>query len=172
MAERENSTVEVRPSKIGGLGVVVLNGIRADEVIQEFAVEREITRADPLRAGEKPEHAFLSDGRFLLTAAPDRHFNHSCDPNAYLRYIDSARHVVARRDIAPDDEINVDYLINNSGGESWPCHCGAHRCRGLTGTSFFELPLDFQREYLALLAPWFRLKHPREMETLRCRLRK
>ena len=66
MAERENSTVEVRPSKIGGLGVFALNGFRAGEVIREFAVEREITRADPLRAGEKPEHAFLSDQTRLV----------------------------------------------------------------------------------------------------------
>ena len=49
----------------------------------------------------------------------------------------------------------IDYLINNQGGDSWPCRCGADRCRGETGKSFFSLPDEFQRGYLPLLAPWF-----------------
>ena len=60
----------------------------------------------------------------------------------------------------------IDYLINNPGGDSWPCHCGAARCRGKTGVSFFTLPHEIQREYLPLLAPWFRRKHADKLQHL------
>ena len=35
----------------------------------------------------------------------------------------------------------------------------AERCRGETGYSFFTLPAAVQREYRALLAPWFAERH-------------
>ncbi len=84
--------------------------------------------------------------------------NHSCDPNAYYEFVESTQVAKARRRIDPGEEITVDYLINNAGGDSWRCHCGSARCRGFTGSSFFDLPTSFQREYLPLLAPWFRVR--------------
>ncbi len=56
--------------------------------------------------------------------------------------------------------------IDNAGGDTWRCRCGAPRCRGVTGTSFFELPLSFQREYLPLLAPWFRARFAERIQAL------
>ena len=97
---------------------------------------------------------------------PDRYYNHSCDPNAYLRFVGSRTEVVARRNIAAQTEVTIDYLINNSGGNSWPCHCLASRCRGETGESFFTLPNAIQREYAPLLAPWFVRNHHAEIAAL------
>lgn len=101
----------------------------------------------------------MADGRYLLVGEPDRYLNHSCDPNAYKRYTQSRIELIARRTIEVGDEITLDYLINNAGGDTWPCHCGATRCRGMTGTSFFDLPEEFQREYFPLLAPWFKRRY-------------
>ena len=66
---------------------------------------------------------------------------------------------MTRREVSAGSELTTDYLINNQGGDSWPCRCGAARCRGETGESFFSLPDEFQREYLPLLAPWFRKRY-------------
>lgn len=153
--------VEVRESAVGGLGVFTLEPLREGDVVREFKIEREVTADAPLDSdkGERPEHAFLANGRHWLVGVPDRYFNHSCDPNVWMRYSDKGIHVVARRDIDADDELTVDYLINNEGGDSWECRCGAARCRGKTSVSFFTLPEDIQREYAPLLAPWFREKH-------------
>jgi hypothetical protein len=62
--------------------------------------------------------------------------------------------IVALRGGAMSREITLDYRIDNPGGDSWPCRCGASRCRGQTGRSVFTLPEAFQREYLPLVAPW------------------
>ncbi len=68
--------------------------------------------------------------------------------------------------VAADEELSFDYLINNPAGDSWPCACGARRCRGETGSSFFTLPAAFQHEYRPLLADWFVRRYPLEIERL------
>ena len=170
--------VTVRSSEIGEPGVFTVERVRSGQVVREFKLEREITPDSPLRPDrdERPEYSPLIDGRFYLVGIPDRYFNHSCDPNVYLRFGANRIDVVARRTIAAGAELTLDYLINNPGGNSWRCHCGAARCRGETGHSFFTLPEEFQREYLSLLAPWFvkryarRLKHlTRGRRLTRCR---
>jgi SET domain-containing protein len=115
--------VAVRPSQISGLGVFTLDRIRAGQVVREFKPKREVTPECPLRLeqGEHPEHCPLIDGRFYLVGSPDRYFNHCCDPNVYLRFEANRIDVVARRDIEAGCELTLDYLINNPGGDSWPC---------------------------------------------------
>ena len=158
--------VAVRRSPIGELGVFTLEPLVAGQVVREFELEREVTRESPLRAGERPEHCPLIDGRFYLVGPPDCYFNHSCDPNVYLRFEADQIDVVARRKVDANAELLLDYLINNPGGESWPCRCGAPRCRGETGKSFFTLPEALQREYLPLLAPWFLERHAAQLRHL------
>jgi SET domain-containing protein len=163
--------IVARESPIGGTGVFTIEGCSVGEVICEFKLVRHVTRESPLRPelGELPEHCGLFDGRFYLVAAPERYLNHSCDPNAYLRFGPDGIGgivVVALRDIPAGGEVTIDYLINNGGGDSWPCHCGVDRCRGETGLSFFTLPQEIQREYLGLLAPWFRRRYAEEVERL------
>jgi len=157
-----------RPSQVAELGVFALDPIDAGEVACEFRLLREVTEQLPLRAelGERPEHCPLIDGRFYFVNAPERYLNHSCDPNAYIRFGKHRIDVVARRRIAAGSEITIDYLINNAGGESWLCNCGAPRCRGETGSSFFTLPVETQREYFPLLAPWFLERYASKLKDL------
>ncbi|MGB1087791.1 MAG: SET domain-containing protein [Alphaproteobacteria bacterium] len=150
-----------RQSPIEGWGLYALRDFAAGDIIQRVNIIREITDAAPLRPerDEHPHHCAYPDDKMVLYGFPDRHMNHSCDPNAWYDYADyeemGAPLVRARRAIAKDEEVTVDYLINNPGGNSWPCACGAARCRGETGISFFTLPEAIQQEYRPLLAPWF-----------------
>jgi hypothetical protein len=160
--------VAAQPSQVADLGVFALEPIAAGEVACEFRLTREVTDQSPLRPdfGERPEHCPLIDGRFYLIDSPERYLNHSCEPNMYLRFGVHRIDVVARRNVAAGEELTIDYLINNSGGDSWPCKCGAPRCRGETGFSFFTLPLEFQREYYPLLAPWFIKRYASKLDHL------
>ena len=153
----------VADSELGELGVFASAAFRAGDVLGEFKLIQEITAPEQLEAlGERPEHCCLIDGRFFLAGTPERYLNHSCDPNVYKRFGERIE-IVARRDGEAGEELRLDYLINNSGGDSWPCRCGVPRCRGMTGRSFFTLPSEFQREYRPLLAPWFVARHAREL---------
>jgi hypothetical protein len=164
--------VEVRASAIQGLGVFAVRPYLAGGRIRRVNIIREITPEDPLReaVGERIEHCAYPSGKVVLWGFPDRHVNHSCDPNAYaLEEGDGSKivHIVARRAIRAGEEITFDYNVNLSGGTSWPCHCGAERCLGETIGDFFKLPEERQLEYLPLLAEWFVAKHRDRIEALR-----
>jgi SET domain-containing protein len=155
------SGVEVRPSPIEGLGVFAARPFRSGERIRRVNVVREVTPDSPLREdlGERVDHCAYPDGKVVLWGAPDRHVNHSCDPNAYELFEAGSSYLVARRDIAVGDEITCDYNINIADGTAWPCRCGAPRCRGEVVGDFFRLPDAWQREYRPLLADWFVRRH-------------
>ena len=151
--------VEVRASPIEGLGVFAVRAFRATERIRRVNIVREVTEDDPLREGEQVEHCAYPNGKVVLWGFPDRHVNHCCDPNAYELHDGDAVYVVARRPIATGEEITFDYNVNTAGGSTWPCNCGAARCRGESVGDYFSLPEEHQIEYLPLLLDWFVAKH-------------
>jgi SET domain-containing protein len=155
------ANVEVRPSSIAGLGVFAAEPIRGGQQIRSVNVVREITAESPLQEdrGESLDHCSYPDGKVVLWGSPDRHVNHSCDPNAWIAYERGGCYLVARRDIVVGEEVTCDYNINIADGTGWPCSCGAARCRGRVAGDFFRLPTEWQREYRPLLAAWFVRRH-------------
>ena len=160
--------VEVGPSGIEGLGLFARRAFAAGERIRAVNVIREVTPDAPLRPelGERADHCDYPDGKVVLIGHPDRHVNHSCDPNAWVRYGARGGELVARRAIGSGAEITCDYQLNVTGGSRWPCRCGAARCRGEVVGDFFRLPEEWQREYRPLLAEWFVRNHRERLEAL------
>ncbi len=161
ITESEFAKVEDKHSPIEGLGLFALTPIATGDCIHRINVVREITREEPLREnlGERIDHCDYPDGKVVLLGFPDRHINHSCDPNSYVRYEGTGSFLCARRDIREGEEITCDYNLNITGGTSWPCRCGASRCRGETIGDFFKLPIEVQKEYRPILAAWFVQRH-------------
>lgn len=155
------SDVVVQSSPIHGVGIFASRAISRGNRITKLSVVREITPEAPIREdlGERIDHCAYPDGKVLLIGYPERHVNHSCDPNAFESFQDDGCYLMARRDIAADEEITIDYNVNITNGSTWPCQCGAMRCNGIVAGDFFELPLDRQREYRPLLADWFIRQH-------------
>lgn len=149
--------VEVKSSDIEGLGVFAIQSFRKGDRIRRVNIIREVTPDAPLRAelGELVDHCSYPDGKIVLWGLPDRCVNHSCDPNSWLLYEADECCFVARRDIAIGEEITCDYTINVADGSSWPCQCRSARCRKMVSGSFFDLPIERQREYRPYLAEWF-----------------
>jgi len=134
---------------------------RPGDTVLVLDTSRVVSEEHPLRAEEeeREDHlAYLAGGKVVLLPEPERHLNHSCEPNACLQTDEDEVGVVARRP------------IHTHGGSSWSCRCGANRCRGELETSFFELPAGFQREYLPLREDWFVEEHGEEIERLMKRL--
>ena len=162
------SHLEVKLSSIEGLGLFAKRPLCSGQRIHRINVVREVTAETPLREelGERSDHCDYPDGKVVLLGFPDRHINHSCDPNTYIEYTEDASYIVARRPIAAGEELTCDYNINITEGTAWPCHCGTARCRGTTTGDFFLLPPEIQREYLPLLAEWFVRRHAQRMAEL------
>jgi SET domain-containing protein len=161
------ANVSVKPSPIEGQGVFAAVDFRKGERILAIDDSRVVTEDAPLREGEDPRHCdYLAAGRVVLMQPPERHINHSCDPNAYVRTIDGVRYVLALRDIAMGEEITYDYCINSGGDTVWRCNCGSERCRRMIHSDFFHLPRALQLEYLPLLDGWFVEEHREHVERL------
>ncbi|MDX1624653.1 MAG: SET domain-containing protein-lysine N-methyltransferase [Gemmatimonadota bacterium] len=161
--------VETRKSPIVGIGVFAARDFERDETLLVLDTSLVVDEARPLRPdlGEREDHlAYLAGGSAVLLPEPERRLNHSCNPNAFIETADRELRLVVRRRIERGQEITLDYLVNTHGGSSWRCACGSERCRGVLETSFFELPPDFQREYLPLLERWFVEEHREKIEGL------
>lgn len=81
---------------------------------------------------------------------------HSCDPNCGIRLDDAGAHsVVARRPIAKNDELTLDFAMQNyrSPLKARNCGCGAPSCRK-TVTGWAELSDDVKKDYAAFAAPF------------------
>jgi len=154
--------VQLTLSAIHRQGVTATAPFREGDRILPIDDSRAVTPSHPLdeAKGEFSHHCdYLAQGRVVLMQPPERFINHSCDPNTYVKTIDGVRWVIARRPIAPGEEITFDYSINSSGDTVWTCHCGSPRCRRQVHSDFFHLPPDLQREYFPLLDDWYRDEH-------------
>lgn len=160
--------VDVKPSSIEGLGIFAARSYQAGDRITRFNTVREVTPEAPIRAelGERVDHCSYPDGKMVLIAFPERHVNHSCDPNSYELFEGDASYLVARRNVAVGEEITLDYNINITNGTSWPCRCGAARCWGQVAGDFFLLPAEWQQEYRPLLAEWFVRRNANRIQVL------
>ena len=166
----KNPDVFVAESGIHGLGLFAKRDFAKGELVLPIDDSRVVDEDHPLRP-EFGEYEYCCDylarDTVVLMRSPECRINSSCDPNTYVKTINGSRYVIARKFIESGDEITYDYIINFHGGEVWQCHCGAPRCRGFVAASFFDLPLESQLEYLALLDEWFVSEHCERVGLLR-----
>jgi SET domain-containing protein len=144
MAERSQPVVErrpyqkfdvrVRPSTIDGHGVFAAEPIGSHKKIGEIRGEAISVEEARIRATrhERIMIVELSARRaidFTRSTDPMRFTNHSCKPNARLSTAYGRVEFYALRDIAPGEELTVDYGETHHEGKL-TCRCGAPGCRG------------------------------------------
>lgn len=131
---------QVLPRPSGDYGVFASRAIEVGETIFDWeeAPHHLVTRSHveahwgPRRKEWFERYAWPLTDEVWVTWSPDpeewRPLNHSCDPNAWLDGLD----VVARRPIARDEEITMDYAtFNDERMATFECSCDAEACRGV-----------------------------------------
>ena len=159
--------VFLNKSPIDGIGVFAALELPQGAPILKIDDSRVVTPDAPLREadGEYERHCdYLAGGKVVLMQAPERHINHSCEPNSFVKTIDGFRYVFALRSIAAGEEITYDYCINGYGDTQWECRCGSGHCRRLIHSDFFHLPDSLQIEYLPLLDSWYVEEYKEQVE--------
>ena len=163
------SNITLKESAIQGIGMFALHDIHKGYPILKIDDSRLVTAENPLREseGEYERHCdYLTGGKVVLMQSPERHINHSCSPNTFVKTIHGVRYVFALSDIASGEEITYDYCINGSGDTLWQCSCGSPRCRKEIPSVFFPLPRELQLEYLTLLDDWYLEEYQVQVEAL------
>ena len=126
--------VDVRPSTIDGHGVFAAEAIPRRLKIGEIRGESISVAEARIRAtrSERIMIVELSARKaidFSRSADPMRYTNHSCAPNARLCIRQGRVEFYALHDIAPGDEITVNYGETHHEGRL-ACRCGAPGCAG------------------------------------------
>jgi SET domain-containing protein len=147
--------VEVRSSGIEGRGLFACAPIAAGDVVMVLGgyvmADDEFLRV----SGGMSKYSAATIGEnlniLLDDDTPVQFGNHSCDANLWMQ--DEVT-IVARRDIAPGEEITVDYATHTA-DKPWqmPCRCGASVCRGVITQDDWRLP-DVQERYAGHFSPF------------------
>ncbi|MBI3558703.1 MAG: SET domain-containing protein-lysine N-methyltransferase [Deltaproteobacteria bacterium] len=155
---RKVSILVVKGSAISGRGVFATQPIKKGQRIHLMRGKRMTMRAmfravdDGLENSADP--LLIADGQYLDLNELSRTFNHSCNPNAFLRRQCT---LTAIRNILRGEEITYDYSTSMVDGEKirslghpvWTCRCkcGAPNCVGIID-QFQRLPARRRAYYL------------------------
>jgi uncharacterized protein len=124
----------VRRSRIHGRGCFATAPFARRRKIAEYTGQR-ISNAQAARLGKDRRVLRISglDDRWSIDGGRGgngtHYINHSCTPNAFMQTIGKKLLVLALRDIAPGEEITVDY-VSTYHSDRKRCTCNAPGCRG------------------------------------------
>ncbi len=123
----------VRTSRIHGRGCFATVPFARRKKIAEYTGER-ITNAEAERRGHRRVLRISGlDQRWSIDGSRGgngtHYINHSCRPNAFMQTMGRKLLVLALRDIAPGEEITVDY-VSSLHPDRKRCTCKAPGCRG------------------------------------------
>ncbi len=142
---RGGPIIEVRNSRVHGLGVFALKRIRKGTRVIEYLGERishqeADRRYDLKEANDNHTFLFIVDGRTVIDAGVDgnaaRFINHTCGPNCESVTQDRRVFIEAIRTIEPGEELAYDYRIEWDPQDPpdidsiFACRCGSPECRG------------------------------------------
>ncbi|MFK7937581.1 MAG: SET domain-containing protein-lysine N-methyltransferase [Saprospiraceae bacterium] len=115
--------LEKRKSNINGMGIFTNQPVTKNT--EYYAIPLTIIHHTP-----QPRCARIADSKYVQDDAVLNWVNHSCDPNSILDIERPDPVLKAIRDIAPDEEISVDYNRTEVQGVSVECTCKAANCKG------------------------------------------
>ncbi|KAH7474527.1 Histone-lysine N-methyltransferase ASHH3 [Phytophthora ramorum] len=150
---RELKLVRVEYIPGPGFGLVASEKISAGEFIIEYVGEVIDDRECERRMikyrdnGETNFYMMELEKNIVIDAKyrsnESRFINHSCDPNSVTQKwnVDGMQRIgiFSRRNIAPDEEITIDYNFSHF-GEAADCKCGSTACTGKIGLKRSKLP--------------------------------
>jgi SET domain-containing protein len=126
-------SLSVTKSPLHGLGCFATVRFLKGNRIAEYAGEK-ISRKEAMRRMKRPNGRRISElaAGWYIDGSVDgnqtQHINHSCDPNADASVIGGSLFIFALREIAPGEEITVDYL-NSFEQDRSVCQCRTASCR-------------------------------------------
>lgn len=149
-----------------GKAVFATAGFAAGERIVRFSGRRfPAAKVGGALAGRDDRFVQITPDEYLGPSGRiDDLINHSCSPNAGLRFGSDGVFLIAIRAISPGEEIAWDYSTTLGPDSTWrmACACGSAECRGVIG-AFATLPEERRAWFVErdLVAPYLRPAAPR-----------
>jgi uncharacterized protein len=130
---KKSPTLVILRSPLHGLGCFATVGFLKGSRIAEYAGEK-ITRKEAMRRMKRSDGKRISElnAEWYIDGSAGgnetQYINHSCVPNADALVIGGSMFICALREIAPREEITVDYL-NSFEQDHSLCQCLTPSCR-------------------------------------------
>ncbi len=145
---------EARRKPNGQMGIFAREPIAQDEIVSVWGGEI-LTRAQVQQLPQDLQHYVMQvEEDFFLgggTQDDTNYFNHSCNPNVGFS---GQMVLLARRDIARDEEICFDYaMCDGSDYDEFECECGAPNCRKRVRGTDWQNPELWER-YRGFFIPY------------------
>ncbi len=140
---------ELRNISGKGEGVFALKEFKAGELVMVGQIEKELETSHS-------HSSQIGENRHVLHGGLISKVNHCCDPNCGIKENETGAHdFVARRPIAPGEELTFDYAMRNYSVDYFPpeCKCGSPKCRGKI-TGWKSLPAEIKKEYAGYVAQY------------------
>jgi SET domain-containing protein len=111
-------SLSVRESPIQGKGVFAERSLHTGEQIAYF---------EGYEVDHETAYSLTFGNQRIEPTGILKHLNHSCSPNAWFQ----ERRLTALREIAPNEEITIDYIATESTiSHHFHCDCMSKNCRG------------------------------------------
>ena len=140
---------ELRNTPGKGEGIFALKEFKAGELVMVGRIEKELETSDS-------HSSQIGENRHVLHGGLISKVNHCCDPNCGIKENETGAHdFVARRPIAPGEELTFDYAMRNYSVDYFPheCKCGSPQCRGKI-TGWKSLPTEIKKEYAGYVSQY------------------
>ncbi len=118
----EENLLQIRSSPINGKGIFTLKEIKHNRLFYSIPM-------NDLRKTPSSSFARLSNNFFVNDPIVLNYVNHSCNPNSEIVLNQKGAFLQSKRVILKDEEITVDYCINEEKNTLIECKCGAINCR-------------------------------------------
>lgn len=147
-----------------GRGVFANQNFEKDDVIltADYSKRKDrVSRKDISRLSQEDQNHldYVGRGRYVVDYSPISMINHSCAPNAYVKYSSIKRKVIlASKDIKKGEEITYDCTIDAADNWKMNCHCGSKNCRKTIYGDYRKLPKSLQRKYWRYVPRWRKLR--------------
>jgi SET domain-containing protein len=130
-----NPFAEVRRSPIEGAGVFATRALRRGALLED--VSRPLVRYSQVPQEGDPAYGHAIQVKrgwwLLLDHSVFYYLNHSCEPNAQVRFRGTSVKVVAVKPVRAGQELLIDYGSVAFADDPYriTCTCAARRCRGV-----------------------------------------
>jgi len=126
MNQENLQNVEIKESKLSGQGLFARKDFKAGKMVLDWNPDsRYLSKEEAYNLTDDQKHfvAFYK-GKYLLIGEPERHMNHSCDPNTETREgLDFALRNIQRGEEITGDYTKIRPLL------SFMCNCGSTNCQ-------------------------------------------
>jgi SET domain-containing protein len=118
--------VLIKKSRIEGKGVFANTNFKKGDVVMKWDASMTLTKNEakfiPARYRKYLVH---HKGRFIMSQAPEKYLNHSCEPNTK----EGNLYDVALKSIRKGEELTTDYSIEDPLHLKMKCNCKSKNCK-------------------------------------------